>query len=217
MSPRVCGAAEAPAPAGGPIRSISTRSTMAAAAVAASVGSRLATDAVGRVAAAVSPMAANTSKPAIPCHSRRVAATPITAAKIPSTTRMPLTSTSLSSEPKSVIAKFFSHGGVKSICNCPTATTGDPFAPVSPATSCPTPSAVAAASRPAIAPSPARRLAQGSLGPRRLPFMSMSLIRCRRPQGLPPRHIPRSAAPGPGPGRGPERQTIAGCCYEYQS
>ena len=62
MSPHARGAAAA----GGPIRSISTRSTMAAAAVAASVGSRLATDAVGRVAAAVSPMAANTSKPAIP-------------------------------------------------------------------------------------------------------------------------------------------------------
>jgi hypothetical protein len=25
------------------------------------------------------------------------------------------------------MAKFFSHGGVKSICSCPTATTGDPF------------------------------------------------------------------------------------------
>ena len=86
-----------------------------------------------------------------------LAATPIRAAKMASTTRMPPTSTSLSSEPNSVMAKFFSHGGVKSICSCPTATTGDPLAPVRPATSCPTPSAVAAASRPAIAPSPARR------------------------------------------------------------
>jgi hypothetical protein len=76
---------------------MSTRSATAAAAVAASVGSKLATFAVGRVAAAVSPTIANTASPAMPYDSRRVAATPITAAKIPSTTRMPLTRTSLSS------------------------------------------------------------------------------------------------------------------------
>ena len=162
----------------------------------------------------------------MPYASRRAAATPITAAKIPSTTRMPLTRTSLSSEPNSLIAKFFSHGGVKSICSCPTATTGDPFAPVSPATSCPTPSAVAAASRPAIAPRPARRLAPGSLPPRRFPFMSMSSIRYGRPQGLPRSLIrPRARDPpmrfrrGPAAAaqaHGPRRQTIAGCCYEYE-
>ena len=162
------------------------------------MGSRLDTVAVGLVAAAVSPMAANTTRPAMPYASRRVAATPIKAAKIPSTTMMPLTRTSLSSEPNSLIAKFFSHGGVKSICSCPTATTGDPFAPVKPATSCPTPSAVAAASNPAIAPSPARRLAQGSLGPRRLPFVSIVLYSVPRDRGFarPPirrSHMPRGS------------------------
>ena len=199
-SGHACGAAKVPAVTGGPIRPISTRSTTAAAAVAASVGSTLDTVAVGRVAAAVSPMAANTTRPAMPYASRRVAATPIRAAKIPSTTRMPLTRTSLSSEPNSLIAKFFSQGGVKSICNCPTATTGDPVAPVRPATSCPTPSAVPAASTPAIAPSPARRLAPGSSGSRPLPIVSIFSIRCRRP---------RVCTPG--------RQSVAAACYEYES
>ena len=87
------------------------RRTAAAAAVAATVGSRLAKVAVGRVAAAVSPMTANTASPAMPNQSRRVAAAPITAAKMAITTRMPLTRTSLSSEPNSLMAKFFSHGG----------------------------------------------------------------------------------------------------------
>jgi len=50
----------------GGIRGISSLSTATAASTAARVGSRLANVAVGRVAAAVSPMAANTSKPAIP-------------------------------------------------------------------------------------------------------------------------------------------------------
>ena len=133
---------------------ISSRSTATAAAVAARVGSRLANVAVGRVAAAVSPTTANTPRPAMPYAIRRVAAAPMTAAKMASTTRIPLTRTSLSSAPNSAMAKFFSHGGVKSICSSPTATTGDPLAPVSPATNCPTPSAVPAASTPAMAPSP---------------------------------------------------------------
>ncbi len=157
--------------AGGLASGISTRSTTAAAATAARVGSRLAKVAVGRVTAAVSPTTANTARPAMPYAIRRVAAAPMTAAKMPSTTRIPLTRTSLSSGPNSVMAKFFSHGGVKSICSSPTATTGDPLAPVSPATNCPTPSAVPAASSPATAPRPrpARRPS--------LPLMVMSFIR----------------------------------------
>ena len=81
-APGIRGAAARPAPAPrpprqpsparpagrrpGPTRLISTRSTIAAAAVAARVGSRSATVAVGRVAAAVSPMTANTARPAMP-------------------------------------------------------------------------------------------------------------------------------------------------------
>ncbi len=82
---------------------------------------------------------------------------PSTAANSASTTRMPLTRTSLSWEPNSLIAKFFSAGGVKSICSWPTATTGDPPAPVMPAKSWPAPTATAPASSPAIAPRAARR------------------------------------------------------------
>ena len=88
---------------------------------------------------------------------RRVAATPVSAANAASTTTIPRIRTSLSSGPKVLMAKFFSHGGVKSIWSSPTATTGDPLAPVSPAANCPTPSAVPAASTPAMAPRPARR------------------------------------------------------------
>ena len=100
----------------------------------------------------------------------------MTAAKMASTTRIPLTRTSLSSEPNSRMAKFFSHGGVKSICSSPTATTGDPLAPVSPATNCPTPSAVPAASSPAMAPSPARLPS--------LRLILMLFIRCGHGAGL---------------------------------
>ena len=52
--------------AGGFASGISTSSTASADAVAARVGSRLATVAVGRVAAAVSPTTANTARPAMP-------------------------------------------------------------------------------------------------------------------------------------------------------
>src|SRR5579859_6100037 len=52
--------------AGWVARPISMRSTATAAAVAARVGSTLANVAVGRVAAAVSPTAANTARPAMP-------------------------------------------------------------------------------------------------------------------------------------------------------
>ena len=163
---------------GGLARGIRTSSTAAADATAARVGSRLVKVAVGRVAAAVSPITANTARPARPYAIRRVAAAPMTAAKMASTTRIPLTRTSLSSEPNSVMAKFFSHGGVKSICSSPTATTGDPLAPVSPATNCPTPSAAPAASSPAMAPRP--RLAR----PPPLPLMLMLCIRCGGGPGL---------------------------------
>ena len=54
-----------------------------------------------------------------------MASTPSTAAKTASTTRMPPTSISLSWPPNSLIAKFFSQGGVKSICSWPTTTTGE--------------------------------------------------------------------------------------------
>src|SRR5271165_4409238 len=155
--------------AAGLTKGISNRSTTTAAAVAARVGSRLATVAVGR-------NTANTPRPIMPYAIRRVAAAPMTAAKMASTTRIPLTRTSLSSAPNSVMAKFFSHGGVKSICNSPTATTGDPLAPVSPATNCPTPSAVAAASTPATAPSPKRRTS--------LRLVRMLFIRCGGGAGL---------------------------------
>ena len=110
---------------------------------------------------------------------RRVAAAPTRAAKAPSITTIPVTRTSLSSAPNSVMAKFFSHGGVKSICSSPTTTTGDPLAPVSPATSCPTPSAAPAASTPATAPSPAHRASR-----RPTPLQVMMSIRRGRRAGL---------------------------------
>src|ERR1700744_1056553 len=102
----------------------------------------------------------------------------------------------LSLAPKSVMAQFFSHGGVKSICSSPTATTGDPLAPVSPATNCPTPSAVPAASTPATAPRP-------------VPSILMSFIRRGGGPGLASSRTFVAAAPADCPNRGPP-------CYEYQ-
>src|SRR6516162_10294652 len=107
----------------------------------------------------------------------------------PSTTTIPLTRTSLSSAPNSVMAKFFSHGGVKSICSSPTTTTGDPLAPVSPATNCPAPSAAPAASTPATAPSPRLHPSRRPVVP--LPLTLMMCIRRHRGAGLvgPPRFL----------------------------
>ena len=125
---------------------------MAAAAAPASVGSTSAGEESGRVVTAIRPMTAKTASPAMPRQSRRTAASPIHAAKIASTTRMPLTRTGLSLEPNAVIAKFLTPGGVKSIDMLPTATTGEPTEPVIPATSCATPTAAAPVSSPAISP-----------------------------------------------------------------
>ena len=133
----------------------------------------------------------------MPYAIRRVAAAPMTAAKMASTTRIPLTRMSLSSGPNSRMAKFFSHGGVKSICSSPTATTGDPLAPVSPATNCPTPSAVPAASSPAMAPSPARLRPSDSFS---CPLFGAATARVW-PARQQPGNIPNPA----------------GSCYEYQS
>jgi hypothetical protein len=115
-------------------------------------------DEFGLVIAANRPMAVKIARPAMPRDSLRMAAAPISAAKSASTTKMPLTRTSLSFEPKDVIAKSFRNGGVKSIDMLPTATTGEPSGPVNPATSCPTPIATAPVSSPAISPRLARRL-----------------------------------------------------------
>ena len=98
----------------------------------------------------------NTARPAMPYQSLRMASTPTIAAKIASTARMPLTSTSLSCEPKAEIAKFFTGGGVRPIEASPTATTGEASGATIPATSWPMPSATAAASSPAIMPRPHR-------------------------------------------------------------
>ena len=68
---------------------------------------------------------------------------------------MPPTSIPLSWPPNSLIAKFFSQGGVKSIYSWPTATTGEASGLTRPATSWPAPTATAPASNPASAPRPA--------------------------------------------------------------
>src|SRR5215468_3500821 len=92
-----------------------------------------------------------------------MAATPMAMANTRSRTRMPATSTVLSLEPNSEIAKFFNGGGVRSIAASPTATTGDACGLVMPATSWPTPSATKAVIRPVIRPRPAEGRAGGSV------------------------------------------------------
>ncbi len=74
------------------------------------------------------------------------------AAKMASTMRIPPTSTTLSCEPKALIAKFLTGGGVKSIDSCPTATTGELSELISPATSWAMPRARPPARIPAMAP-----------------------------------------------------------------
>ena len=64
-----------------------------------------------------------------------------------------MTSAILSLAPNTEIAKFFRGGGARSIAACPTATAGEPCRALRPDTSWPTPSATAAVSKPATAPS----------------------------------------------------------------
>src|SRR5260370_950560 len=90
--------------------------------------------------------------------------------------RTRLTGTSSPAAPNSLMATFSSPGGVKPIGSSPTATPGDPLAPVTPATNCPAPSAAPAASNPAMAPRPIRRPS--------LPLMLMMTIRRGRAGGL---------------------------------
>src|SRR6516162_9204071 len=129
---------------------------MAAAAPPASVASAYAGPAVGRVSAAVMPIAVKPTRPRMPYQSLRLASTPTIAANTASAARIPVTRTTLSLAPKAEIAKFFTGGGVRSIEASPTATTGELSGATTPATSCPTPTATAAASNPAIIPQPDR-------------------------------------------------------------
>ena len=92
--------------AGGAARTSSTSAT-AAAAPPTSDGSTKLAEAVGRDSAAVTPIAVNTARPAIPYQILRMASRPTIAANTASTARMPVTRTSLSFEPKAEIAKFF--------------------------------------------------------------------------------------------------------------
>ena len=170
---------------GGPTRSTSTRSASAAVAAAATVGSTLAAPRGGLVSSRRKRRPARRA-PGPPCR-RPAAVRPArrsAAAKMASTAIMPVTRASLSSEPNSVIANSFSHGGVWAICSCPTSTTGDPFAPVRPPPAVPLRArrhrqhpGDRAEDRPAPGPGISR--------PRRLPIVSMPSIRCRRARGLP--------------------------------
>src|SRR5579875_1214479 len=90
-----------------------------------------------------------------------MARTPITAAAMASTIRMPPSSTVLSSAPNAEMAKFLTPEGARSIAAWPTATAGAPCRAPSPETSCPTPMATAAVSTPAITPSHIRRRRAG--------------------------------------------------------
>src|ERR1700733_2274546 len=81
---------------------------------------------------------------------------PTTAANATSTIRIPPTRTCLSWLPARAITKSLTGTGVRLMATWPTATTGPPSGPISPATSWATPSAAAAASSPDTAPSSAR-------------------------------------------------------------
>src|SRR5215471_17081220 len=137
----------------------------------------------GRVSAASSPMAVNTASPASPKASRWRAATPIRAANTARTTRMPVTRTRLSLEPKAEMAKFFTGAGVLSMAAPPTATTGANCGPVNPATSWATPIATKAVIRPVATPRP--RCAQPDAPPPPSGDDVTPAIRSRCRSGLP--------------------------------
>src|SRR5580704_5172178 len=111
---------------------------------------------------------------------------PIAAANTASSTRIPVTSAVLSCAPNALIAKSFTGGGVRSMVALPTATTGEPSAPVMPATSWPTPSATAAVIRPVNRPMPTPGRVRGAPGGGDCGSEDTvtSSIRCRHRQGL---------------------------------
>ncbi len=136
---------------------------IAAAAEPIRAGSRSTAVEVGLVPAATSPIAAKMAIPTRPSDGRRRASTPMTAANAASTTRTPIWSTSLSFVPNSLIAKFFTGGGLRSMAIWATATTGEPTGPVMPLTRKPTQTPTAPDSRPMRMPSAGRRLSRVTL------------------------------------------------------
>src|SRR6266566_6281811 len=156
-------ARRATGPAAGPAARVSVTRVTAAAAEPIRVGSRSTAVEVGLVAAATSPTAAKTAIPTRPLDGRRRASTPMKAAKTASTTRTPIWSTSLSFVPNSLIAKFFTGGGLRSTAIWATATTGEPTGPVMPLTRKPTQTPTAPDSRPTRMPRAGRRMSRVTL------------------------------------------------------
>src|ERR1700742_563374 len=107
-----------------------------------------------------------------------MAATPTTAAKTARTTRMPVTRTVLSLEPKFAMAKFLTGGGARLMAASPTTAQGAPWRTVRPETNWPTPMATAAVSTPTAAP----------------------YLACRRRKRAVARRSARAAGSVPGPG-----------------
>jgi hypothetical protein len=122
-------------PTSGPVRGAAEPSPAAARAsqVSASapataptrVGTTYPAVAVGLVKAAHRPMPAKSASPHMPNASRRTASTPTTAAYRARMTRMPPSSTVLSSAPNAEMAKSLTDGGVRSMAAWPTAITGE--------------------------------------------------------------------------------------------
>ena len=106
----------------------------------------------GRVRAAATPIAPNTTRPIRPARGRRAETIPIAMAPAASTTAIPTSNANLSLVPNVRIANSLSHAGVASIAAAPTASMGEDAPPTIPAISWAVPSAARADSTPMAAP-----------------------------------------------------------------
>jgi hypothetical protein len=116
------------------------------------VGSTSSAVAPGWLTAAAAPTAPKTASTASPGQVRRRASRPAAIAATTSTASTPVSSASLSWAPKCAIANSLTGTGVRLMATSPTATTGLPSGPLTPAVSWATPSATAPASNPETAP-----------------------------------------------------------------
>ena len=106
----------------------------------------------GLVMATNAPNRPNRPMPATPMATRRQASMPITIAMSAIVTYMPSSSMFLSFSPNFWTAKFFSHGGVRSMNASPTAMMGEACGRTKAAARFATPMATAAARKPTAAP-----------------------------------------------------------------
>ena len=189
--PETCEPSEAPDPPGAAASAATRRgdnhhSTANETTVPTIVGSSLPRSGAGRSSTAQAP---RTPTPTVRIDARkrspRTASTPTIAPMPRTTTRAPVTSTTLSFVPNCSMAQSFNHFGVTSMNSWPTGTTGDEDPRTSPTTSS------AAASPAPVARRPRTR-------PRQIDGRCVDRVPCRSPSPSPsPSSVSASTVPAP--------------------